>query len=285
MANLCEDWIPENFWRKAYNAGGGDKWRLTFWQLLEMYFGEMGLDYKKFLDPRDFGMYNFHGQWFTDSDDLNEIAKFRFMDPEDFLAKDKNLRRVKLIRRIPLMRRLIPDEERMKQMLNGSSTEHGGTNWMIETNQEEWITSFFGSRDEQEEIKSWEEGYELYVPSKTPTYLDHGYDESKPTGDLDLNDIQGAAKFRGGECLSSSMAKGDLYKPLRWKCHLGDEFDATPNLILKAGHWCPECERSAWDFAEQAKHSPFFAQVWTPLHGDKHAIKIGKKFNDKTDLE
>ena len=116
----------------------------------------------------------------------------------------------------------------------------------------------------------------------TPNYLDHGYDELKPTSELDLIDIQDAAKFRGGACLSPSMAKGDLFSPIKWRCHLGHEFDGTPNLILKAGHWCPECERTAWDYAEYAKHSSFFAQVWTPLHGDQHGVKVTKEYSDKT---
>jgi hypothetical protein len=281
MANVCEDWIPETFWRKAYNIGSGEKWRLTLWQMFDLYFDEhMGLDYKKILAPSDLGIYNFHGQWYTDSDALNKITKFRFLDPEEFFKKE--MRNIRQLRQIPLFRRLIPNEQKMKQLLLERNKEHGGTKWMFDNNQEEWITSFFGSREERKQIKSWEEGYELYVPSHTPTYLDHGYDETKPTSELDLSDIQGAAKFRGGTCLSTSTAKGDLYAPLKWKCHIGHEFDATPNLILKAGHWCPECERTAWDYGEYAKHNPFFAQVWTPLHGNQHAIRVVKEYSDKT---
>jgi nucleoside-diphosphate-sugar epimerase len=281
MANVCEDWIPDTFWRKAYNIGSGEKWRLTFWQMNDMYFGEqMGLDFRKFLDPPDLGIYNFHGQWFSDSDELNEITQFRFLAPEDFFQNE--MRDIRMVRGIPLLRRLIPNEQKMKQILDEPSKEYGGTKWMFGTNQEEWITSFFGSREEQRQIKSWEEGYELYVPSHTLTYLKHGYDEIKPTSELDLRDIQGAAEFRGGDCLSTFMTQGDLFSPLRWKCHLGHEFDATPNLILKGGHWCPECERTAWDYAEYAQHSPFHAQVWTPLHDGKHAVRVVKEYSDKT---
>jgi nucleoside-diphosphate-sugar epimerase len=280
MANVCEEWIPDTFWRKVYNIGGGEKWRLTLWQMLDMYFGELGLDYTTFMDPRDLGIYNFHGQWYTDSDQLDEITKFRYLDPEEYFRK--KMQGVRLIRQLPLLRRLIPDERRMKQMMAAPSREPGGTQWMFENNQEDWITAFFGSREEKQQIKSWEEGYERYVPSKTPIYLDHGYDESKPTIELDLADIRAAAEFRGGECLSTAMIKGDLFTPLKWQCHQGHVFKATPNLILKAGHWCPECERTAWDFAEYARHSPFFAQVWTPLHDGKHAVRVVKEYSDKT---
>lgn len=74
----------------------------------------------------------------------------------------------------------------------------------------------------------------------------------------------------------------NIGSPLEWECAFGHEFKATPNLVLKGGHWCPECERSKWNFAEMAKVNPFFAQVWTPIHGDEDAVVIKKEFNDLT---
>lgn len=82
------------------------------------------------------------------------------------------------------------------------------------------------------------------------------------------------------QCLSESMTQGDLYIPLKWSCAFGHEFEATPNLVLRGGHWCPECERSKWNYAEVAKSSPFFAQVWTPIPGDDDAVSIVKEYND-----
>ena len=280
MANICEAWIPDNFWRKAYNVGGGEKWRLTLWQYLEIMFGAMGVDYKAVFDPRDFAIYNFHGHWFTDSDVLNDITKYRFLDPERFFNKE--LRRLQIIKSIPLIRRFIPSANTLHQQMAEVNCEHSGTQWMFENNQEAWIKSFFGSRKKHNQIKSWDEGYELYVPEKTPTYLDHGYDENKPVLELDLEDMRQAAQFRGGQCLSSSMVMGDLFSPLKWQCYLNHEFEATPNLILKGGHWCSECERTSWNHAEIAKHSPFFAQVWTPIHGDDDGVVVTKAFSDLT---
>jgi hypothetical protein len=47
----------------------------------------------------------------------------------------------------------------------------------------------------------------------------------------------------------------------------------TPNAVLKGGHWCPECEpaRHGWDFDEEAKHNPYFAQVWYSNHDKDEA--------------
>ena len=45
----------------------------------------------------------------------------------------------------------------------------------------------------------------------------------------------------------------------------------TPNLVLRGGHWCPDCLPAPWNYSEIAKVNPFFAQVWYPLHDkDEH---------------
>ena len=84
--------------------------------------------------------------------------------------------------------------------------------------------------------------------------------------ELGLADIQQAAEFRGGQVLSDKMSKGDLFTKLRWQCAFDHEFEATPNLILKGGHWCPECAPPDWNYDKQARRSPFLAQVWHELH-------------------
>ena len=78
--------------------------------------------------------------------------------------------------------------------------------------------------------------------------------------------MQKAAEFRGGKCLSLTMVKGDLYTKLKWLCSEGHEFNASPYLVLKAGHWCSKCVQSPWNFDEQARHNDFLAQVWYADH-------------------
>ena len=112
---------------------------------------------------------------------------------------------------------------------------------------------------------------DLSNPSDVPVVLDHGYDEKKPTEELGLDDMQKAAKFRGGECTSEEMTPGDLFTPLEWKCAFGHEFKMTPNSVLKGGHWCPTCEPAPWRYDEIAKVNPFLAQVWHSHHGKDEA--------------
>ena len=86
-----------------------------------------------------------------------------------------------------------------------------------------------------------------------------------PLDKLKIKDMQKAAEFRGGECVSKKLGK-DMYTPIKWKCHCGHEFEMSPNLVLKGGHWCPECLPMPWNYDEIAKHNPFFAQVWYSHH-------------------
>ena len=157
----------------------------------------------------------------------------------------------------------------MKKLAN---TEIYGTMWWISNNVEDRITAYYGSKKNWEAIGNWDT-FKIERPTAEVTLLDHGYDESKPESELDLEDMKKAAAFRGGECLSTEMTKGDLFTPLKWKCAHGHEFEMTPNLVLKGGHWCPkelpsdsEGKKFHWAYDAEAKVNPFFAQVWYPLH-------------------
>ena len=276
MANVCEEEVPEQFWRNCYNIGGGERWRFTNYQLMGKSLNTLGFDLKKCFDPRDFALFNFHGQWYTDSDKLNDILKFRFIDPEDYFRKQNKV--IRVLKTIPFLNLLLPGNKWLKKMYDKLKYHERGTGWMIEHHKTDWIKAFFGSMEKKNRIKSWENGYQLINPSRVPTYLNHGYDESIPRSQLSIKDMKEAGIFRGGLCLSEDMKRGDMYTPLKWRCHRGHEFEATPYLILKAGHWCPVCETESWNYTEKAKHSPFFAQVWDPLHDEDEGVCVKKEF-------
>jgi hypothetical protein len=139
---------------------------------------------------------------------------------------------------------------------------------------EERIKVWFGSRKKYEAIPDTWDSIVLAKPINLPAYLDHGFDESKPTEELDIADMRQAAEFRGGKCLSETMTKGDMYTPLKWSCAFGHEFEATPYLILFAGHWCKECDCGEWKYGEIADVNPFFAQVWKPLHEGEENYRV-----------
>lgn len=275
MANICEDWVPESFWRKAYNLSSGKEWRFTCWEFTNLALEGMGLTFADTQDPRRMAQYNFHGHYFSDADALNDILHFRCIDPKTYQKSIVDA--MKAMMANPMIAAMIPGVEAMKAHNVEIGHKRMGYDWMMENNETDWINAFFGSREEAEAIPSLEEGYKLFHPSEEEQYLDHGYDESKPFETLDIEDMKKAAAFRGGEVVSDKVES--VYEPITWKCAFGHTFSATPNTVLRGGHWCPECQRYEWHYAEIARKNPFYAQVWTPLHGDKHDYHIPMQYS------
>jgi len=137
----------------------------------------------------------------------------------------------------------------------------------IRDNDEDKISAFFGSKDKWASIKGWED-FEL-IDNPPNEKLEHGYDESKTDKILTIGDIRKAARFRGGKCLSDQMEQGDMKSKLKWECAHGHQFEASPFLILKTGHWCAKCVHAPWNFDEQARKNPFLAQVWYTDHEEE----------------
>ena len=276
MCNFVLEDLPEDFYQRYYNIGSGEQYRLTNFEFEELLLGCIGLGSPKLLfDPDWFTIKNFHGHYYADGDKLEEYLHFR----ENLPAKDYFNRlatKAEFYMRIP---KYIPTKKLIGVcakpfMKKIAETPKFGTLDWIKTRDPQRISAYYGSYTDWCRIGSLWDNFELESPDKSieaaDAYkLDHGYDESKPLSELDINDIRQAAEFRGGECLSETMEKGDLTTKLKWKCGTcGAEFEASPNLILLGGHWCPECYTpiEKWQYDRVARTNPFFAQVWYPNH-------------------
>ena len=263
MANLCEDGLPEEFWCKFYNIGSGEEYRLTNYDFERYLLSCINCPApEKIFDVKWFATHNFHGQFYLDSDKLEEYLHFRANIPvgEYFKQMASTLPKFYKLAKIapafvikPFMRMIALDKT------------FGTLGW-IKSNNEERIKAYFGSREEREKIGSWAEMSDIRLTGMAEAErLSHGYDESKPLSELDIEDMRQAAEFRGGKCLSESMVKGDLATKLEWECAFGHRFWASPTLVLLGGHWCEECMPAPWTFDEQAKRNPFLAQVWNKM--------------------
>ena len=277
-ANICEDFVPEEFWRKIYNIGGGKSFRISTIDYYNDSFKPLGLSIQEAFEPWWFARRNFHGQWYLDSDLLNDILQFRVMTYDQYIAGYQAEMAVML--QSPMAKAMMPTAAMMKAGNEANARKEMGTLWMRDNNKADWINAFYGGQAYADSMPlSWDE-VDLTPPDETPVYMNHGYDEKKAFDKLDISDMKAAAEFRGGVCLSSST--GGIHEPLRWRCAFGHEFEASPMLVLKGGHWCPECERTAWNYGEIAQRNPFFNQVWAPLHDADEMYAIPKKVNDLT---
>lgn len=275
LANVCGDDVPEEFWRRFYNIGSGDEYRVTNYEFERLLLDALGVgEPEKLFERNWFVTRNFHGQWYSDGDELEKYLHFRANLPIKQYFAGLKAKAPAYMKLAPIAK-LFPGVVKLF-MKKISNEEVYGTNWWLANNKQDRISAYWGSLEEYGKIGTWKEyDPQRERPTKEISYLDHGYDESKPVSELTIEDFKKAAAFRGGECLSTAEEYVDFYTPIKWKCARGHEFAASPNIVLKGGHWCPKelpsdakGKKFYWDYDEEAKINPFFAQVWRPLHDE-----------------
>lgn len=269
LANICEEDVPEGFWNRFYNISSGPSYRLTNYEFESKLLKAISCPPpEKIFEPNWFALRNFHGHWYTDADALENYLHFRRgQSCDDYFRW--------MARHVPWyfhLAKITPPVFIKKGMEKIADKRGLGTlNW-IKTRDADRISAYFGSYEAWQAIPDWGR-FPTKRPSETPLLLSHGFDENKPTEELDIQDMREAARFRGGKCLSTTMTQGDLATPLEWECPFGHRYPASPRLILFGGHDCPHCLPVPWKYDEVAARNPFFAQVWYASHRrDEHFV-------------
>jgi nucleoside-diphosphate-sugar epimerase len=264
LANLCEEWAPDELWNRFFNIGSGAEYRITNYEFMRRLLKTIHCPPpEKIFETRWFALRNFHGQWYLDSDELERLLRFRENLPLDDYFRQRMHPAVPVWFRLA---RLVPAWV-IKLVMRWLAHKKGrGTMDWIRTRNRDRIASYFGSYEAWQNIPDWPR-QNLEKPSLAPLHIDHGWDEAKPLAALGIDDMRGAAEFRGGKCLSDSMMVGNMADKLDWECAFGHRFAASPALVLQGGHWCPRCTPPPWNYDAIAAVNPFFAQVWHPLHG------------------
>ena len=268
LANLCDKEVPESFWRKFYNIGSGAEYRLTNYRFEQLLLkNSLGLPPEKLFASNMFATRNFHGQWYLDSDKLEDILHFRANTPaEEYFAE----MRKQLPWFFTLAKWVPAGIMRLFLRCLAHHKKFGTLGW-LRRDDKPHIAAYFGSRKEWEQIPDWATLADFTLADESETIrLDHGYDEHKDLTKLNIEDIYQAAAFRGGKCLSNTMIEGDLETPLEWECACGHRFTTTPTAVLLGGYWCPECFAKPWQYDAEAKRNPFFAQLWLTHHAGEN---------------
>lgn len=267
----------DGFWNNIYNIGGGDKCRVTGYEALDEGFEIMGLNTKKMFKPNWNIPRNFHGVWFYDSDNLNDILEFRTENNAIYWQRmSKKFWYFKIAKIVPscLISKLV-----IQRLFKNTNAPK----YWIKHHIDGRVKAFYGSYENYEKIGTDWRKFPLLCEGKTengdidyaalkdinyakPYLLDHGYDESKPLNKLTFDDLQKAAAFRGGVCLSKDYKAGDIFKKVHFKCRDGHEFESAPFTILKGGYWCPHCcEPKPWRYGALAD-IPFYGQLYFDTH-------------------
>ncbi|HWU13667.1 MAG TPA: NAD-dependent epimerase/dehydratase family protein, partial [Caulobacter sp.] len=191
MAAVCGEAVPEAFWRGVYNIGGGAASRAVNHEFMRASMPR----FQSILKPHWFATRNFHGQWYADSDVLEALVPFRQQTLSDYFdLAPKHM--PWLVRQVP---KLLPGAvgKRVEKLARAP----GGSLHWLQADETDKIAAFFGSRQAWEAIpRDWDR-FAFDQPSKTPTLLDHGYDERRAPEDWTIADLRQAAEFRGGACL------------------------------------------------------------------------------------
>lgn len=257
-----------DFWRRAYNMGGGPQMRCQAYDYLDRSLKLHSLSGLTGCTERAwFALRNFHMQYFEDSQVLQDYLHYWRDSLDDFWQQIRQdmpatMRLVvELSRNSPSFRRFLEKKTyRQYEML--ARNHRNGTLYWLERENQARIAAFFYDRQTCDCIPDWSAPMPCDCQADWRR-LDHGYDEDKPV--LEWHDLSQAAAFRGGFLLSPQW-NGDLYSRLEWQCAFGHTFQARPYTVLKAGHWCPQCIAQPWNYAGQARRNPFFAQVWYADH-------------------
>lgn len=286
LANFCYTGeLSEEFWGHIYNIGGGESCRVDTFSMYQKLYGAIGFKNLKYvIDPKWYATRNFHGQYYLDSDKLENYLHFRHDSMQYFYDEYlKNLGSMATVARILCK---LPGGQKLmgsimkKIFMKEARTEHGTVRF-IEEDMQNQIAAYWGSKQSWENIPGNINDFKHFKDWDKVVYINHGYDETKPEEELDIGDVKEAAAFRGGICESVAMKKGDWKGKLKFTCAFGHKFEASPRLILEGGHWCPDCERKSWNYSARAKVDPFFSQVFHPLHEkDEKGIEYKKNVTE-----
>lgn len=206
LERVCREDVPDDFWCNFYNAGGGEPFRLTNLEFEKgVIQATIGRNPEEIFDTNWFAADNFHGMWFSDSDNLDKMLHFREKD-----SFEETLLRLK--KTMPVFYRLAPIAPApiIKLFLKRvASKPELGPLWWIKTNDEKRIRLSWGSKENYDKIPGWSELNTLELQRKSP---------EKSEDNLKSPD-------------------NELHKVL---CDKGHEY-LTSEALEKGGHGCPHC--------------------------------------------
>lgn len=165
LAQVCEDWVSDDFWNRAYNISSGEQYRMTNYEFETRLLNGLGLPGpEKVFEPHWFALRNFHGMWYTDADDLENYLHFRANTPiDEYFAVMKS--------KLPWFYSLafLAPAWAVKMFMKPYAFEKGmGTQWWVD-NDPEKFEAYYGSREAYDAIRSWDDVRPAPLDKTTPS--------------------------------------------------------------------------------------------------------------------
>ncbi|MDE7301377.1 MAG: NAD-dependent epimerase/dehydratase family protein, partial [Clostridia bacterium] len=261
--------MPENFWKRVYNIGGGKGTRCYGYMTYDAGFSIIGGGFKSFFKPWYNATRNFHGMFYSDSDELENFFHYRSQSCDDFWAE--MAKKHKIYKAGKIVPKGLINSIIIKPLLKDRNAP---SKWLADGDEAKAV-AYFGGMDKYEELKKkdWKD-IELLteIPEfKKPTAQEnieaYGYDIDKEDKDITADDLEAVAKAHGGKILNADDFDGDMYKKLDWETQDGEKFTASAYTVLRAGHWENSLYHSfVWDFDRLSKKDKIFARIWYDSH-------------------
>lgn len=217
LERVCHDDVPDSFWNKCYNIGGGAPYRMTNYEFECDLLKGMGCPSpERIFNSKWFATQNFHGFWFTDSDELDNVLHFRSgVSPQEYFMQMKN--------ELPWyfsLAPIVPAFILKMFMAHVAKTPKLGPMWWIKMDVKERIDASWGNRQEWEAIPDWKD-MDLSRPSDQNPGIKTYYTPENP------------------DALQS------------YKCDVCGHEYSMKQRTKAAGHGCPKCLKSrvkmTWD--------------------------------------
>lgn len=270
--------IPQSFWKRCYNMAGGKSNRKYGADTFNEGFGLIGGCAKQYFKPQYNATRNFHGVWYLDGDELNDLFAYQTQSVADYWNEVIKAHPVfKLAKAVP--RPLVAHfaVKRLRKDKNAPAYwyEHGD---------DARITAHFGSRASYEQLANKtidevlpdENDRKIQQLDENPEPIFYGYDINKTDAEITLDDLKSVAEAHGGKLISTEFDNGDMYRTLEWETQDGERFFAKPYTVLRAGHWMnPIYKEYVWDFDRLSKKDKIFAGIWYDSHAEDENMRYG----------
>lgn len=261
--------LPETFWKRCYNIGGGAKNRLYGYETFNDGFAIIGGGTKQFFQPGYNATRNFHGVWYSDSNELQELFRFQEQSSTDYWQD--------ILKAHPVFRlgKLAPKSAVRRFVIKRLLKNENAPAYWAKHGDEARLLAYFGGKEKYDALqkKTWKdcplpEKYDVesgITKNETPVF--YGYDIEKPDSEISIDDLKSVAAAHGGKLLTEKFGTGDIYTKVEWETQDGERFTATPYTVLRAGHWYnPIYSGNVWDFDRLSKKDEIFASVWYDSH-------------------
>ena len=263
--------LKEKFWNKCFNIGGGLINCVTGYDVLNDGFEIIGGTVKHFFDPNFNAIRNFHGVWFYDSKELDDLFHYQRQSTAAFWKQFKHEHGILKAGKI------VPKKLIKKLAIERLCKDPNSPRYWRTHNDEARMIAYFGGTDVYDALsKNWadfplinegkdEQGATIdYTALKNrdkAPMVNLGYDPDKA---VTYEDLVNVAEMHGGKLISK---KGGLYDKLEWENSDGQRFTARGYTVL-CGHWFnPSYVEYCWDFDRLAKTDKIYAQIWYDSHG------------------